>query len=133
MSSNRRTSTKRQPTKRQPTKRKTKRRPTKRQPTKRRSTKRQPTKRRSTKRQPTKRRPTKRRSTKRQPTKRERRPYAGRGTVKSRSLFKPTSKGGIRLSARAFYNTGGRVGSTHCYDGKCKRLKINARGSPYWG
>lgn len=53
--------------------------------------------------------------------------YHGRGTVKTRSIVKRTRRGGRRISARAFYNSGGRLGSVHCYDGTCKN------GSPYWG
>ena len=59
--------------------------------------------------------------------------YSGRGTVRSRSCFKFTKKGDIRLSARAFYNAGGRVGAVHCYGNGCKRLKLRKNGSPYWG
>ena len=59
--------------------------------------------------------------------------YSGRGTVRAGSCLKVTRKGNVRLSARAFYNAGGRVGAVHCYGEGCKRLKIRKNGSPYWG
>lgn len=64
---------------------------------------------------------------------RKKRKYGNRGSVKTRSFFKLTSKGSLRMSARAYYNSGGYIGDIHCYDSKCKRLKKRNNGSPFWG
>ena len=59
--------------------------------------------------------------------------YAGRGSVKTSSIMKVTKKGDLRLSARAAYNAGWKLGSLHFYGGKLKELKMKTNGSPYWG
>ncbi len=60
--------------------------------------------------------------------------YGRRGSVKTTAIYKRTKSGGYRLSARAVYNTPGvKLGSVHCYNGKCKCLKLKSNGSPFWG
>ena len=54
-------------------------------------------------------------------------------TRPSSQPYKMTKKGDIRMSARAFYDRGGREGDVHCYGDKCYRLKLRSNGSPYWG
>lgn len=47
---------------------------------------------------------------------------------------KVSARGNVRPSAAyAYYERGARIGAVTCYDGKCKRLRLNVNGDPYWG
>jgi len=59
--------------------------------------------------------------------------YAARGSVKTTSVMKITNKGHVRLSARAAWNAGWKLGTRYSYGGQVKVLKMRANGSPYWG
>ena len=59
--------------------------------------------------------------------------YSRRGSVKTTTMYKKT-EGGYRIRARAAYNTGAPLGSVRLLlNGKRKCLKLNAKGSPFWG
>lgn len=59
--------------------------------------------------------------------------YAARGCVKTTSVVKITAKGHMRLSARAAWNAGWKLGARYFYGGKWWVLKMRVNGSPYWG
>lgn len=53
--------------------------------------------------------------------------------VQGEKVVKMTKKGNVRPSAAALWRRGVRLGSTVCYDGKCKELKLDRNGRPYFG
>ena len=53
--------------------------------------------------------------------------------IEGRKVMKVTRQGDIRLSAGQAYRDGARIGSRHCYGGKCKTLKLDINKRAYWG
>lgn len=53
--------------------------------------------------------------------------------IEGKKVMKVTSKGNIRLSAAQAFRDGAKLGSKHCYDGKCKTLKKDKNGRKFWG
>ena len=49
-------------------------------------------------------------------------------------VAKVSARGNIRPSAAQAYRDGARIGSVACYDGQCKRLRLDKKNNrAYWG
>ena len=53
--------------------------------------------------------------------------------LEGRKVAKLSVKGNVRLSAGQARRDGAKLGTSHCYDGKCKILKEDKNGRAYWG
>ncbi len=53
--------------------------------------------------------------------------------IEGRRVVKVSRKGNVRPSAGQAYRDGARVGTRACYDGTCKRLRLDKNGRAYWG
>lgn len=53
--------------------------------------------------------------------------------IEGRRVVKVSTRGGLRPSAAQAYRDGARLGTKTCYDGKCRRLRLDKNGRAYWG
>lgn len=80
---------------------------------------------------------TKTRAKTRKPTKRQLRNSRGLAAfinhLEGRRVVKVSARGGVRPSAGQAWRDGAKVGTKVCYDGKCRRLRLDKNKRPYWG
>ena len=52
--------------------------------------------------------------------------------IEGKKVMKVTKKGNVRLSAAQAFRDGTKLGTPHCYDGKCKYLREDKNKRRFW-